>query len=141
MAGTAMAVPVFVSTIKKIVSCAPPLTKASLMKPDSHMHVHTRARTTIKVESSNSEHVLAVESREWLSTASLVIFPRLEKYPTNLSVISFQDTSSASLKLSVAFFKDHCLEHSELFFLCMFQCLTCISLKRNWRLRSHQKQS
>jgi len=35
--GMAMAVPVIVS-INKNVSCAPPLTKATLMKPDSHMH-------------------------------------------------------------------------------------------------------
>ena len=102
---------VFVSTKKKIVSCALPLTKASLVKPNSHMYVHTRAWTTIKVQSSNLEHMLAVESREWLSTVSLVVFPRLVKYPTNLSVISFQDASLASLKLSVAFFKDHCLSY------------------------------
>ena len=30
------------------------------------------------------------------------------KYPTNLSVISFQDASLASPKLSVTLFKDHC---------------------------------
>ena len=58
------------------------------MKPDSHMHARTRARTTIKVQSSNSEHVLAVESRmaEYCESG---VFPRLVKYPTNLSVISF----------------------------------------------------
>ena len=55
--------------------------------------------------------MLAVESCKWLSTVSLVIFPRLVKYPTNLSVISFQDASLASLKLSVTFFKDHCLSY------------------------------
>ena len=38
-AGTAMAIPVFVSIKKKKnESWAPPLTKASLLKPDSHMH-------------------------------------------------------------------------------------------------------
>ena len=96
---------------KKKVSCTPPLMKASLEKPDSHMHVCTRAWTTIKVQSSNSEYVLAVESRDWLSTlstasrASLVVLPKLVKYLTNLSVISFQDASSANPKLSVALFK------------------------------------
>ena len=69
-----------------------------------------------ELEPSNSEHVVTVELREWLSTASLVVFPRLMKYPTNLSVISFQDASFASIKLSVVFFNDHCLEQSELFF-------------------------
>ena len=78
------------------------------------MHARTRAR--IKVQSSNSEHVLAAESREWLSTAGRL--PEV-KYPTNLSVISFQDASLASPKLSVALFKDHCLEHSECFFMCV----------------------
>ena len=124
--------------------CAPLLTKASLVKLDSHMHACAGA-WTIKVLSSNSEHVLAVrgESREWLrSTASLVIFWRLVKYPTNLSIISFQDTSLASLKLSVVFFNDHCMFGTIwVIFSCMFQCLTCISLKWNCRLRSHQKQS
>ena len=81
------------------------------------MHAHMRALTTIKVQISNSEHVLAVESREWLSTASLVVFPRLVKYPTNLSIISFQDANLASPKLSVTLFKDQCLEHSEFFFM------------------------
>ena len=51
------------------------------------------------------------------STASLVVFPRLVKYPTSLSIISFQDASLASPKLSVALFKDHCLEHYDLFFM------------------------
>ena len=112
-AGTAMAVPVFVSTKKKWILCATAHESYSLVKPDSHMHAHTRACTTIKVQSSNSEHVLAVESAEYWESSCL---PRLVKYPTNLSVISFQDASLASPKLSVAFFKDHCLEHSELFF-------------------------
>ena len=61
--------------------------------------------------------MLTVELREWLSTVSLVVFPRLMKYPTNLSVISIEDASLASPKLSVMLFKDHCLEHSELFFI------------------------
>ena len=99
--------------------------KASLVKPDSHIHARTRAWTIIKTQSSNLEQVLAVESHEWLSTASLVVFLRLVKYPTKLSVIYFQDANLASLKLSVAFFNDHCSEHSELFFSSMFQCLTC----------------
>ena len=51
----------------------------SLVKPDSHMHARTRARTAIKVQSSNSEHVLAAESREWLSTASRL--PEVGKVP------------------------------------------------------------
>ena len=58
-------------------------------------------------------YILAIESHEWLSTASLVIFLRLVKYPTNLSIISFQDANLSSPKLSVALLKDHCLEHSE----------------------------
>ena len=113
-AGTAMAVPVFVGTKKKkkIILRAAAYESFSPVKPDSHMHAHTRARTTIKVQSSNSEHVLAAESCEWLSTAR--VFPRLVKYPTNFSVISFQDASLASPKLSVALFKDH--QHSGLFF-------------------------
>ena len=37
------------------------------------------------------------------ANASLVVFPSLVKYPTNLSVISFQDATLASLKLSVPF--------------------------------------
>ena len=113
-----------------MVSCAPLLTKASLVKPDSHMHARTRAWTTIKVQSSNSEHMLAVESREWLSTASLVIFPRLMKYPTNLSVISFQDASLASPKLSIAL-SGIIVWNIDFWviFSCMFLCPTCISLK------------
>ena len=99
---------------KKVILCAAAHESFSIVKPDSHMHACTRARTTIKFQSSNSEHVLAAESREWLSTASLVVFLRLVKYPTNLSVISFQDASLESSKLSVALY--HCLEHSELFF-------------------------
>ena len=86
-----MAVPVFVGTKqKKIILRAAAHESFSLVKPDSHMHARTRARTTIKVQSSNSEHVLAAESREWLSTASRL--PEV-KYPTNQSVISFQDAS------------------------------------------------
>ena len=70
-AGTAMAVPVFVGTKKqKIILRAAAYESFSLVKPDSHMHARTRARTTIKVQSSNLEHVLAAESRKWLSTAS-----------------------------------------------------------------------
>ena len=69
-AGTAMVVPVFVGTKKKIIMRAAAHESFGLVKPDSHMHARTRARTTIKVQSSNSEHVLAAESREWLSTAS-----------------------------------------------------------------------
>ena len=64
---TAMAIPVFVGTKKKIVSCALPLMKASLVKPDSHMHVRARKleQPSRFMQSSNSEHVFAVESHEW----------------------------------------------------------------------------
>ena len=67
------------------------------MKADSHMH--TRELERFKVQAQNT---CSLSNREWLSTASLVVFPRLVKYPTNLSVISFQDASLASLNLSVA---------------------------------------
>ena len=41
--------------------------------------------------------MLAVDSREWVSTASLVVFPRLVKYPHQPEHhISFQDASLAS---------------------------------------------
>ena len=70
-AGTAMAVPVFVSTKKKWILCAAAHESYSLVKPDSHMHARTRACTTIKVQSSNSEHVLAVESAEYWESSSL----------------------------------------------------------------------
>ena len=36
--------------------------------------------------------MLAVESCEWVSTANLVVFPRLVKYPTNLSVTYLSKT-------------------------------------------------
>ena len=51
------------------------------------------------------QSLLTVKSRIWLSTAILVIFPRLVKYTTNLSIISFQDADLASPKLSVTLFK------------------------------------
>ena len=41
--------------------------------------------------------------------------PEVGEVPTNQSIISFQDASLASPKLSVALFMDHYLEHSELF--------------------------
>ena len=64
------AVSFFVGTPKKFILRAAVYESFSLVKPDSHMHARTRARTTIKVQSSNSEHVLAAKSGEWLSTAS-----------------------------------------------------------------------
>ena len=57
MASTSMAVLVF-----KIVSSAPPLTKACLVKPDSHMH-ESALEQPYKVQSLSSEHMLDVESR------------------------------------------------------------------------------
>ena len=45
----------------------------------------------------------SLSNHEWLS---LVVFPRLVKYPTNISVLSFQDASSANPKLSVALFRE-----------------------------------
>ena len=118
----------------------------------SQILTYMRARTTIQGK-------LGARARcqfcKWLS---LVIFSRLVKYPTNLSVVSFQNTRSASPKLSVELFKDlvlisgsgytmsqqltACLNEfvsggkhrSSLFgtfwviFSCMFQCLTCIFL-------------
>ena len=78
------------------------------------MYVRTRARTTIKVQSSKSEHMLAAESCEWLSTASRL--PEVGEVPHQPERHIFQDASLASPKLSVVLFKDHCLEHSELLF-------------------------
>ena len=59
MAGTAMAVPVFVGTKKKkIVLRAAAHVSFSLVKPDSHMHAHTRARleqpSRFKVQTRNT---------------------------------------------------------------------------------------
>ena len=124
---------------KKKVSCTPPLTKASLEKPDSHMHVCTRAWTTIKVQSSNSEHVLAVKSREWLSTASLSHYSEVGEVPhqpehlSKMPVWQVQSCQSHFSRIIVWNILSH--------FSCMFQCLTCISHKWNWSLRNHQKQS
>ena len=59
------------------------------------------------------------DSDEWGTAVAffgMLLVERGVKYPTNLSVISFQDASLASPKLSVTLFKDHCFEHSELFF-------------------------
>ena len=55
------------------------------------MNYHTR----FKVQTWN---MCLLSNHKWQSP---VVFPRLVKYPTNLSVISFQDTSLASPKLSV----------------------------------------
>ena len=61
------------------------------MKSDSHMQ---RARTTIQGKLGTC----SLSNCKW---SSLVILSSLVKFPTNLSVISFQNTRSASPKLSV----------------------------------------
>ena len=113
-ASTVMVVLVFVSIKKKIVSCTPPLTKA---KPDSHMHVHTRAWTTIKVQSSNSEHMLAVKSHEWLAESyESSRLPEVGEVPHQPEHHIFPRCQfGKSNVVSHMLFTDHCLEHSELF--------------------------
>ena len=113
-AGTAMAVPVFVGTKKKIILRATAHESFSLVKPDSHINGCTRARTTIEVQSSNSEHMLTAESCEWLSTASRL--PEVGEVPHQPERHIFPRRQFGKSKVVGRAVQDHCSEHSELVF-------------------------
>ena len=128
-AGTAMAVPVFVGTKKKIILRAAAHESFSLVKPDSHMHARTRARTTIKVHSSNSEHVLAAESREWLQLSTASRLPEVGEVPHQSERRIFPRCQFGKSEVVSRAVQGSLFGTFRVVFSCVFQCLTCISLK------------
>ena len=141
-AGTAMAIPVFVNIKKKLH-----LVRRRSWKLVSWSQTLTcmRAQELEQPSRFKVQHMLPVELREWLSTASLVIFPRLVKYPPTrasyLSKMPVWQVQSCSRAFHGSLFGIFGVIFVWVIFSYMFQCLTCISLKWNWRLRSRQNQS